>query len=309
MAVPTYDEFFLPLLQLVDERGQVSLAQAKDLLAERMGVSEDDQRELLPSGRQRRYDNRVGWARTYLAKAGLIRTVVRGVFELTDAGRQLLATNPQEVSLATLQAYEPFREWQEASRTPPDSPSTITSLPPQEKVGTPVEAMNEAYELLRSSLAAELAESLQRVSWSHFEQIVIDVLLALGYGGSRSGAGHAFRKSGDGGVDGVINEDRLGLSKIYVQAKRYAPENRVSRPDVQAFVGSLLGQKARQGVFITTSSFTREASGYVEALSDQRVVLIDGETLAEFMIDHDVGVAEQERFVIKRIDRDYFEES
>lgn len=225
MAVPTFDEFFLPFLRMVAEHGQVSLAQAKALLAERMGVSEEDQRELLPSGRQGRYDNRVGWARTYLAKAGLIRTVARGVFELTDAGRQLLATDPPEVTVATLQTYEPFREWQKLSRTTSDSVPPI-SVPPPERGGTPVEVMNEAYELLRSSLATELAESLQRVSWSHFEQIVIDVLLALGYGGSRSGAGHAFRKSGDGGVDGVINEDRLGLSKIYVQAKRYAPENK-----------------------------------------------------------------------------------
>ena len=147
------------------------------------------------------------------------------------------------------------------------------------------------------------------MSWGRFEEIVIDVLLALGYGGSRAGAGHAFRKSGDGGVDGVINEDRLGLSKIYVQAKRKAPEYRVSRPDVQAFVGSLLGQKAKQGVFITTSSFSREAEAYAEGLSDLRVVLIDGEALATYMIDHDVGVSEQDRFVVKRIDRDYFEET
>lgn len=154
----------------------------------------------------------------------------------------------------------------------------------------------------------DVSEALQGVSWQRFEQIVVDVLLALGYGGSRAGAGHAFRKSGDGGVDGVINEDRLGLSKIYVQAKRKAFDYRVSRPDVQAFVGSLLGQKARQGVFITTSSFTQEAYDYASGLSDQRVVLIDGEVLAQYMIDHDVGVREQESFVIKRLNRDYFED-
>ncbi len=308
MAVPTVEEFFLPFLRLLTERDQVSSADAKMLLAERMGVSEEAQRELLPSGRQRRYDNRVGWARTYLVRAGLIRTVSRGVVELTDVGRQLLASEPSVVNVETLQAFEPFRAWEASYRAPTGTQVAMTEPTLLEKSGTPEEGMNAAYEVLRKSLASELAEALQSVSWGRFEEIVIDVLLALGYGGSRAGAGHAFRKSGDGGVDGVINEDRLGLSKIYVQAKRYAIENRVSRPDVQAFVGSLLGQRSKQGVFITTSGFTADATAYAENLSELRVVLIDGDALADFMIDHDVGVSEQERFVIKRLDLDYFEE-
>lgn len=309
MAVPTYDEFFLPLLTLLAERGQVRFADAKHLLAERMGVSEEDQRELLPSGKQRRYDNRVGWASTYLRKASLIHYPTRGVLELTPNGEELMTTNPSVVDRATLERYEPFRAWLEASRAPATEPqATDTSLQAPDQ-GTPEELISTAHEQLRQALALELAEALQGVTWQRFEEIVVDVLLALGYGGSRAGAGHAFRKSGDGGVDGVINEDRLGLSKIYVQAKRKAPDYRVSRPDVQAFVGSLLGYKAKQGVFITTSGFTQEARDYANGLSDLRVVLIDGEALAEFMIDHDVGVSEQERYVIKRLDRDYFEEA
>lgn len=309
MSVPTFDEFFLPLLTLLADKGQVRSADTKPLLAESMGISEDDQRELLPSGKQRRYDNRVGWASTYLSKAGLIRSPTRGVLELTDVGRQLMAANPPVVDRATLERYEPFRAWQAASRAPAASKQAPAEAAPNTDEGTPEEAMSAAHAQLRQALALELAEALQGVSWQRFEEIVVDVLLALGYGGSRAGAGHAFRKSGDGGVDGVINEDRLGLSKIYVQAKRKAAEYRVSRPDVQAFVGSLLGQKARQGVFITTSAFTQEAHDYATSLSDLRVVLIDGETLAEFMLDHDVGVSEQERYVVKRLDRDYFEEA
>jgi len=309
MAVPSFDEFFLPLLQLLREHGSLRFADIKTMLAERMDLSEEDQRELLPSGKQRRYDNRVGWARTYLSKAALLRNVTRGTYELSEEGHRLLASSPQVVDVTVLQEFEPFRAWQSKSRSTSRSQEQVTPSMTPEHSGTPEESISAAYEELRQGLAAEIAETLQEVSWGRFEEIVIDVLLALGYGGSRAGAGHAFRKSGDGGVDGVINEDRLGLSKIYVQAKRKAPEYRVSRPDVQAFVGSLLGQKARQGVFITTSSFSREAEAYAEALSDLRVVLIDGEALATYMIDHDVGVSEQDRFVVKRIDRDYFEEA
>ncbi|MDT3683314.1 MAG: restriction endonuclease [Truepera sp.] len=309
MAVPTYDEFFLPLLTLLTERDHVSLTEAKDLLANRMGVTSDDRHELLPSGRQRRYDNRVGWARTYLTKAELIRAVKRGVYELTDTGHQLMATKPEAVTVNTLMAIEPFRAWREAYKGPTEATTAASRPITADHADTPEEAISAAHVQLRQALALELAEALQNVTWQRFEEIVVDVLLALGYGGSRAGAGHAFRKSGDGGVDGVINEDRLGLSKIYVQAKRKAPDYRVSRPDVQAFVGSLMGQKAKQGVFITTSGFTQEARDYASSLSDLRVVLIDGENLAEFMIDHDVGVSEQERYIIKRLDRDYFEET
>ncbi len=311
MAMPTYDEFFLPFLRMLQARDQVTLSEAKTMLADSMGVSEEVQHELLPSGRQRRYDNRLGWARTYLSKAGLIRTVKRGVYELTDAGRNLLASNPSEITVDTLLSIsDDFRLWQQGATVESPEPADRVQVPASTEVNaTPEELMDSAETKLRRALALEVGEALQEVTWGRFEEIVIDVLLALGYGGSRAGAGHAFRKGSDGGVDGVINEDPLGLSKIYVQAKRYAPENRVSRPDVQAFVGSLLGNKARQGVFITTSFFTREAVAYAESIGDLRVILINGEALADFMIEHDVGVSEHTRFVVKRLDRDYFEEA
>lgn len=308
MAVPAFSDFFLPFLRVLSDQGVVSLSDMREALAERLEVSEEDRRELLPSGRQRRFDNRVGWARTYLSKAGLIRTVSRGVYDLTEAGRSLMASSPQHLDVESLRQYESYRAWEEASRSNSSEPSPITGDGETQGKETPEEAINASFKVLREALAEEIAEALQGVSWQRFEDIVVDVLLALGYGGSRGDAGHAFRASGDNGVDGVINEDRLGLSKIFVQAKKYAIDRRIGRPDVQAFVGSLLGQKARQGVFITTSDFSKDAEAYAAGLSDQRVILIDGVTLAHLMIDFGVGVTEQERFVIKRLDRDYFEE-
>ena len=309
VPVPKFYDFFRPFLEVLHERGRVSLREMRDELARRMNVSDEERRIMLPSGRQRRFDNRVGWARTYLSKAGLIRTVSRGVYELTEEGRQLLHSTRDDLDVDSLMQFDAFQRWKAASRADPQptrsDPETSGDGKAEE---TPLEALEENHRLLQESLADEIAEALQGVSWQRFEDIVVEVLLALGYGGSRGDAGHAFRASGDSGVDGVINEDRLGLSKIYVQAKRYSPDRRIGRPDVQAFVGSLLGQKARQGVFITTSSFSRDAEEYVRGLSDLRVILIDGASLAKYMIDFDVGVTEQERFVVKRLDRDYFDE-
>jgi restriction system protein len=308
--VPAFHEFLRPFLTVLHERGSATAKEVREAIAARMQLPDDALRELLPSGRQRRFDNRVGWARTYLTKAGLIYTVTRGVYGLTADGTALVASNPAEVNLDTLRKYAAYREWEDASRV---GSSGNESAPGPEVTAqedaTPEETLAKSFAVLRRSLADEIAEALQGVSWQRFEDIVVDVLLALGYGGSRGDAGHAFRASGDGGVDGVINEDRLGLSKIYVQAKRYAPDRSVGRPDVQAFVGSLLGQKARQGVLITTGRFSADAHAYVAGLSDQRVVLIDGATLAGLMMDFDVGVAEHERYILKRVDRDYFEEA
>ena len=309
MALPSFDEFFLPFLQVLHEHGPTSLQQMREHLAIKLGVTEEEQLELLPSGRQRRYDNRVGWARTYLNKAGLIKTISRGVYELTPEGKSLVEQAPTpKVGVGTLRNYQAYREWEEASKTTSTVTSDASSSPSTGSDVTPEETISNAFQLLSETLASEITEALQGVTWQRFEQIVVDVLISLGYGGSRGDAGHAFRTSGDGGVDGVINDDRLGLSKIYVQAKRYALDRKIGRPEVQAFVGSLLGQRARQGVFITTSGFSKDAENYVAGLSELKVILIDGTRLANLMIDFGVGVAEKDRYVIKRLDRDYFEE-
>ncbi len=303
MAVPAFEELFLPFLRFVERHGQISLADARDILADDSGLTDEGRQELLPSGRQGRYDNRVGWGRTYLGKAGLIHTVRRGFFALSESGRQLLAVNPPPVNLSTIFDYEPYRQWTEASRNPwPTVNSDSEAQGNPEDQMTPEESTNAANSTLRQSLASDIAETIQGVTWSRVGQIVSDVVRALGFGGNRAGAGHAFRKGGDEGVDGVINEDRLGLSKTYAQAKKHAPDRRISRHDVQAFVGSLTGQNARQGVFITASGFTNEALAYVDRLSDRQVALITGELLAEYMMDYNVGVSEKDRFVVKKID-------
>ncbi len=303
MAVPAFSDFFRPFLEVLAERGRVSFSEMKELLAQRMALSDEDRAELLPSGKQTKLDNRVGWVRTYLNKSGLIKTVQRGVYELAPEGLALVRSG-SPVDVSTLRNYESFRAWVDAPTR--SQGGKVGPTPVSES--TPLEQMSENAALLRQQLVDEIAEALQEVTWQRFETIVVDVLLALGYGAGRVGAGVAFARSGDGGVDGVINEDKLGLSKIYVQAKRYAPERKISRPDVQAFVGSLLGRRARQGVFITTSGFTKEAQDYAYGLNDQKVVLVDGATLSEYMIDFGVGVTDQESFVVKRLDRDYFEE-
>jgi restriction system protein len=313
MAVPPFDRFWLPFLQVLKDQGRTSLSEMKVALQERLGLSNDDVRELLPSGRQRRYDNRIGWARTYLSKAGLITTVERGVYELTPAGQQLLAQNPTTLEHDDLRSYEPFRNWEEASRAGTKTDATGDAAPAEAASATdgetPEETIAEAFRVLTENLASDVLDTLHTVTWQRFEDIVIDVLLALGYGGSRSDAGRAFKASGDGGVDGVIDEDRLGLSKIYVQAKRYAPDRKISRPDVQAFVGSLLGVKSRQGIYITTSSFPSDARDYATTLSDFRAILIDGRTLAHYMVEHDVGVTPHDTYTLKRLDTDYYNDT
>lgn len=313
MAVPPFDHFWLPFLHILHEQGRTSLTDMKKALQKRLSLSENDVRELLPSGRQRRYDNRVGWGRTYLSKAGLISTVERGVYELTKEGADLLATNPDKLTIDDLRKYDNFRSWEDASRAggkASDAQDAAATESISDADGeTPEETIAEAFRVLTENLASDVLDNLHAVTWQRFEDIVIDVLLALGYGGSRSDAGRAFKASGDGGVDGVIDEDRLGLSKIYVQAKRYAPDRKISRPDVQSFVGSLLGVKSRQGIFITTSAFTTGARDYAATLSDFRVILIDGRTLAHYMVEHDVGVTAHDTYILKRLDTDYYSDT
>lgn len=303
--VPSFENLMLPFLQVLELRGRVALAEVTGEIAERLSLTQEALDEMLPSGRQTRFRSRVGWARTYLTKAGLAKTVSRGVFELTPEGRTLLATRPDRITKETLMQFASFREWVEASRATSDDESSAAETAQSGDV-SPEEAIAEGHRQLENALVDEVLDALLGVTWQRFEEIVVDVLQALGYGRNRPGSGHAFRKAGDGGVDGVIDEDPLGLSKVYVQAKKYALDRTVGRPDVQAFVGSLLGVRSKQGVYITTCTFTAEARAYADSLSDLRVILVDGPTLARLMIKNGVGVAEQNRYVIMRLDSDYF---
>lgn len=300
MTVPEYQTFMLPLLRLASDQQDHTLSEAYDRLAKEFNISDAERSELLPSGKQSRFDNRVGWARTYLKKAGLIDSAGRGVFRITQRGLDVLKSKPTAITKEFLTRFPEFKDFQ-ARQTVKDG----NGANEEEHNRTPDETLDAAYQVLRRTLAQDLLDRIKNNSPRFFEKAVVDLLLAMGYGGSRIDAGEIVGKSGDGGIDGIIKEDKLGLDAIYIQAKRWS--NTVGRPNLQEFAGSLAGQKARKGVFITTSQFSQDAKAYVERL-DMKIVLIDGEQLAQLMIDYGVGVAEKISYSVKRIDEDYFTE-
>jgi restriction system protein len=277
-----------------------------DEIAARLHLSESDLRELLPSGVQRTIVNRVGWAATYMKKAGLLAATGRGHYEITDLGRDLLKTQPSFINSRLLEQYEGFLDFKKSKGTRAKT-GEGSEEPSPPSLRTPSEALETAYQNLRDELIGELLAQLKVSSPSFFERVVVDLLVKMGYGGSRADAGKAIGKSGDGGLDGMIKEDRLGLDVIYIQAKRW-DSNPVSRPDLMQFAGALQAQKAPKGVFITTSRFTNDARSYVTQIGS-KIVLIDGDLLASLMIEYDVGVTTVSRFPVKKVDLDYFDES
>jgi restriction system protein len=269
-------------------------------LGDQFALSQEDLERLNPSGRARTFANRVGWATTHLRKAGLLENVGWGRYRLTDRGRHVLATQPVQVNMRLLDEFAEYREWRGAG------PATIPGKPaqPTNVDLTPEEMLETTHRELHASLEQDLLDRVREVSPSFFERLVVDLVVAMGYGGSHEEAGRAVGQSGDEGIDGIINEDRLGLDVIYLQAKRWASP--VGRPTVQMFAGSLEGKRASKGVFITTSFFTGEARDYVRSIG-KTIILIDGQTLARLMIEYGVGVSETARYVVRRIDSDYFE--
>lgn len=304
MPVPDYQSCMLPILRLAADRKEHSLAEARDALAAHFGLSEAERDEILPSGRQRRFDNRVAWARVYLERAGLLASPRRAHFAITEEGLRLLAESPSRIDVALLERYPLFREFRDASRRANDEDSSV-EVPAQTQGATPEEILEQAYQSIRAELATDLLARVKASSPAFFETLVVELLLKMGYGGNRSEAGRAIGRSGDEGIDGIISEDRLGLDTIYIQAKRW--DGTVGRPDVQKFVGALHGKRARKGVLITTGTFSSEAKDYVSHI-DPRVVLIDGRELAEYMLDLNLGVTPKAAYEVKRIDSDYFSE-
>jgi len=300
MPVPDYQTLMLPLLQVASDQKEHTLREAYDTLAAQFTLTESERIDMLPSGRQSRFENRVGWARTYLKKARLIESAGRGRFRITQRGLTVLKSKPVNITKEFLTQFSEFREFQARQNVRPENGEEIS-----EHERTPDEVLDSAYQVLRRTLAQDLLDRIKGSSPHFFERVVVDLLLAMGYGGSGFDAGKIVGKSGDGGIDGIINEDKLGLDAIYVQAKRWS--GTVGRPTVQEFAGSLAGQKARKGVLITTSQFSSEAKEYTERL-EMKIVLIDGEQLAQLMIDHGVGVADKQVYAVKRIDEDYFAE-
>jgi restriction system protein len=297
MPIPDFQTIMLPLLEYLNDGKEHTLREAIDSLAARFKLTDADRRELLPSGLQRMFDNRVGWSRTYMKKAGLIDSKTRGHIQITDRGQEALKGNPSRIDIGFLDQYEGFKQFRTGGPRPPKRPP--------EEPHTPEEVLEDAYQSLKNSLANEMLTQIKSTSPKLFERIVIELLVKMGYGGSRQDAGKAIGGTGDEGIDGIIKEDRLGLDIIYVQAKRW--ENTVGRPEIQKFAGALQGQRAKKGIFITTANFSKEAQDYASKI-DNKIVLISGEELAEFMIDNNIGVSPVSNYEVKRIDLDYFSE-
>lgn len=305
MAIPNLDEIRRPALELLAERGKLTkISDVFDLLAPAFALTDEDCEEMLPSGTQRKWNNRVNWSCYDLSRAKLLNRPNKGFYEITDVGREFLKSYPGEITRKDLSSFS--KEF-EKFVTPGTSgggtgPGQIQPPPPV----TPDEQIDTAVAEIDANLRSDLLTNLKEVNPYRFEQVVIDLLFAMGYGGSRAEAAKVTKKTNDEGIDGIINEDRLGLDVIYVQAKRW--QSVVGRREIQSFVGALAGQQATKGVFITTSGFTQNAVDFARNVS-QKVILIDGDRLADLMIEHDVGVSNVRNIAIKRIDTDYFEEN
>ncbi len=303
--IPDYQSLMLPLLKLVSDRQEHKYRDLIENLATEFQVTDEERKELLASGNQAIFDNRVGWAKTYLKKAGLLDSPKRATFVITQIGLDTLKKNPDRVDAKYLRQFPAFLEFQNASRNDNESEEEIIIVETNEQ--TPEENLDKVYQRIRKSLASELLNRVVELSPIFFERLVVELLVKMGYGGSIKDAGKAIGKSGDEGIDGTIKEDKLGLDIIYIQAKRWRPGNVVGRPELHKFVGALAGQGAKKGIFITTSNFTKEALEYTPK-NETKIVLIDGEQLAQLMIDYNLGCTTQQIYELKKIDSDYFGE-
>lgn len=301
MPIPDFQSVMLPLLRLLGDKQEHSLRETIVVIAKEFSVTSDEAQQLLPSGRHRVLDNRVGWACTHLKKAGLLEYTKRGWFKVTSRGIDVLSRKPTKINLKFLEQFPEFVEF----RTPKNGTKTEEAIIEDEIKSTPEESLETAYQTIRNNLATEILEKVKSCSPAFFERLVVELLVKMGYGGTLQDAGRAVGGSGDGGIDGIIKEDRLGLDVIYLQAKRW--EGNVSRPEVQKFAGALQGQRARKGVFITTSDFTKEARDFA-AMINSTIILVNGDELAQLMIDYNVGVSNAAVYEIKKIDSDYFTE-
>lgn len=301
MSIPDFQTLMLPLLKVVADGREYRLRDVLELLAQEFLVSDEERQHLLPSGRYPTFDNRVAWAKTYLKKAGLIDQPRRAYFQITDRGREVLRSAPSSINMKYLERFPEYVAFKENSEQVETQQEMVQQSFSQSE--TPEELIENGARTIRKELAGEILLRVKSCSPAFFERLVVELLVKMGYGGTRQDAGRAIGRSGDEGIDGVIHEDRLGLDVIYLQAKRW--EGVVGRPEIQKFVGALQGQRAKKGVFITTSDFTKEAVEYVRNI-DNKVVLINGSLLASLMIDNNVGVSLAATYEIKKIDSDYF---
>ena len=315
MAIPDYQTLMLPLLRIVADGREHQQAALVEALADEFDLAPDERAELVPSGRQTRLYNRVSWARNHLTSAVLLQRTGRGRTRITQRGREALRGNPERIDNAYLNQFSEFQDFRRRSNRESRRPPRPKATPENDTSGkafeataesdTPDEALEDIFERIRAQLIQELRQQMKQTSPRRFESLVVDLLLAMGYGGSRRDAGEVVGKSGDGGVDGIIKEDRLGLDLVYIQAKRW--EGTVGSRVVREFSGSLDMHRARKGVLITTSEFSQSAKESAD-WSDKQIILIDGHDLAGLMLDHNVGVSEVQSYVVKRVDEAYFEE-
>ena len=310
MPIPDYQSLMRPLLAFGSDGSEKNINDAIKGIADQLKLTDDERHQLLPSGKQPIFANRVHWARTYLDKAGAIKRTRRSHFEITDRGKQLLADNPERIDVEVLKQFPEFIAFQ-TPKTIDETGSSITTPPTSpelpESAVTPEEAIEQAEAQIFENLKSQLLVRTLEKSPSFFESLVVDLIIKMGYGGSRENVVQKLGKSGDEGIDGVVNEDALGLDVVYIQAKRYAADNTIGRERIQQFAGALVGQGASKGVFVTTSSFSKGAAEYATKVP-QRIILIDGKKLAQLMVQYGVGVRIERTVEIKRIDLDYFDE-
>lgn len=304
MPIPDYQSAMLPLLRLAADGAEHLLRDAIDRLATEFAITSEERAQMLPSGTAPVFNSRVAWARTYLKQAGLLESPRRGSFRITEAGRKLLAKKPQAITARLLEQYPAFREFQARGKPDGEAPATLVAEP---IASTPEDRLEAAHQELRAAVESELLDLVKGATPAFFERLVLELLVRMGYGGSREEAAKAVGRTGDGGIDGIIVQDRLGLDVIYVQAKRW-DKAVVGRPEIQRFAGALQGQRARKGVFLTTSTFSRDALHYATSI-DSRIILVDGKRLTELMVEFNVGVTGGTIYEVKRVDSDFFAES
>jgi restriction system protein len=297
----------LPLLKRCADGEEHPVAFFLAQLAGDMAISEEDAKDKLPSGTQTRYQNRIYWAAIYLQRAGCLERLRRGVFKITARGQGVLADKPDRITIKLLSQFPEFKVFHKgkAAVTATEAPAGPSPCVESEDRETPEEALENSYQALQNSLASEILDAVRKMTPEAFEQLVVTLLVAMGYGGSLQDAGKAVGRAGDEGIDGMIKEDKLGLDTVYIQAKKWL-DTVVGRPVVQAFAGSLEGHRARKGVMLTTSTFSQEARDYVQKI-EKKIVLIDGKQLAQLMIEHDVGVTVTKAYTLKKLDQDFFE--
>lgn len=304
MAIPDFQSIMLPLLQLSGDGKVHYIHDAVNQLADEFELTDEERAKLLPSGQQPVFYNRVGWSRTYLKKAGLLEDPKRGYFQITERGKEVMADNPSRIDMKFLRQFPEYIEFRETVRE-----TTEAEVQEEDLEGlTPEEALENAYQRIRRDLSEELLSYVLSSTPGFFEKLVVDLLVKMGYGGSQRDAARAVGQSGDEGIDGIIDEDRLGLDTIYVQAKKWNKPTSIGRPEIQKFVGALQGKRAKKGIFITTTTFSKEARDYASNI-DTKVVLIDGTRLTDLMIDYGVGVTSRTQYVLKELDTDYFGET